>query len=52
MFSHNIKEVKNFKGYFVSDIGEVFTTLRNGKRGELTIMKLKIDKDGYLEVRN
>ena len=51
MFSQNIKEVVGFNGYYVSDDGIIYSTKKNGghSRG-LTPMKLREDKDGYLEV--
>ena len=51
MISHNIKEVKGFDGYFVSDNGIVYTTRKNGGyHTSLRELKSKEDKDGYLEV--
>lgn len=51
MFSQNIKEIIGFDGYYVSDEGVVYSTKKYGgnSRG-MTPMKLKEDKDGYLEV--
>lgn len=51
MVSHNIKEINGFNGYFVSDDGVIYTTRKNGGyRTDLRELKLKEDKDGYLEV--
>ena len=51
MFSQNIKEVVGFEGYYVGDDGAIYTTKKNGGyKRELTKMKLREDKDGYLEV--
>ena len=51
MFSQNIKEVIGFEGYYVGDDGVIYTTKKNGGyKRELTKMKLREDKDGYLEV--
>ena len=51
MFSQNIKEVVGFEGYYIGDDGVIYTTKKNGGyKRELTKMKLREDKDGYLEV--
>lgn len=46
MFSQ-IKEIKNFNGYFVTNTGEIYS---NKKNNIMTQLKLKEDKDGYLEI--
>lgn len=51
MFSQNIKKVIGFDGYYVGDDGIIYSTKKNGGFSrDLTPMKLKEDKDGYLEV--
>ena len=51
MISQDIKEIKDFPGYFISRDGHVFST--HGIRGETVPMhelKLREDKDGYYDV--
>lgn len=51
MFSQNIKKVIGFDGYYVGDDGIIYSTKKNGGFSrDLTPMKLREDKDGYLEV--
>ena len=51
MFSRNIREIEQFDGYFVDAEGRVYSTRKNGGFSrDLTEMRLREDKDGYLEV--
>ena len=51
MFSQNIKKVIGFDDYYVGDDGIIYSTKKNGGYiRDLTPMKLREDKDGYLEV--
>lgn len=51
MFSQNIKKVIGFDDYYVGDDGIIYSTKKNGGYSrDLTPMKLREDKDGYLEV--
>ena len=49
MFSQNIKKVIGFDDYYVGDDGIIYSTKKNGGYSrDLTPMKLREDKDGYL----
>ena len=51
MISREIKEIKDFEGYFVSNYGQIYTTKKNGGyKTNIRELKIKEDKDGYLEV--
>lgn len=46
-----IKEIKDFPGYYVSNEGTIYSTRKNGGYDcPMTPMALKEDKDGYFEV--
>lgn len=46
-----ILQIKDFNGYFVDNLGNIYTTKKNGGYPtEMTLLKKRIDKDGYFEV--
>lgn len=51
MILPDIVEIKDFPSYYVDKDGVIYSTKKNGGFSrEMTKMKLKEDKDGYLEV--